>query len=447
MPSITEALADSIAQTLRCAMQAHGAGQLDEAELLYRQVLETSAEHPDALHLLGVLEAQRGDNDRAAELIGRAIAAHPFEAMFHNNLGNVCIERGRFDEAEALYRKAFALDAARLDALNNLGVLLGQRGRHDEAEPMLLQVVEQAPEFTDARQNLANLYLRTGRPGFAIQVCINGVVIEPRNTALRRLLGAAYTAMGMHPEATALYRKWAEAEPDNAVARFHLQACTGEGVPDRAPDAYVATVFDGFAGSFDAKLGDLSYQAPQFVAAAVARHAGPPARSLDLLDAGCGTGLCGPLLRDFARRLDGVDLSPRMLAKAEARGGYDELACAELVEFLDTRPGAYDVIVSADTLCYFGALEGFAAAAFAALRKGGLLVFTVEAHADDDGAPRFKLQAHGRYSHRRSYVEAVLSSAGFTAVELKPVALRMEAQQPVNGWLVSTRAGRPSRRD
>lgn len=443
MQSTTDAPADPISQTLRDAMQAHGAGQFDAAEAMYRQVLAARAEHPDALHLLGVLEAQRGHNERAAELIGRAIAANPHEAMFHNNLGNVCIERGRFDEAEALYRRAFALDAGRLDALNNLGVLLGQRGRHDEAEPMLLQVVEQAPEFTDARQNLANLYLRTGRPGHAIQLCINGVVIEPRNTALRRLLGAAYTAMGMHPEATALYRKWLEAEPDNAVARFHLQACTGEGVPDRAPDAYVASVFDSFAGSFDAKLSDLSYQAPQFVAAAVARHADPPARGLDVLDAGCGTGLCGPLLREFSRRLEGVDLSPRMLAKAEARGGYDELACAELVDFLGTRPGAYDVIVSADTLCYFGALEGFAAAAFAALRGAGLLVFTVEAHADESGAPDFRLQAHGRYSHLRSYVEAALSGSGFAALKLEPVVLRMEAQQPVNGWLVSARAGRP----
>jgi predicted TPR repeat methyltransferase len=285
--------------------------------------------------------------------------------------------------------------------------------------------------------------LRTGRPGYAIQLCVDGVIIAPRNASLRRLLGASYSAMGMTKEATAVYRNWVQAEPDNPVALFHLQACTGESVPDRAPDAYVTSIFDSFASSFDAKLGSLSYQAPQLVAAALARHAGPPARALDMLDAGCGTGLCGPLLREYARRLDGVDLSPRMLGQAELRADYDSLVCGELVAFLRARPGAYDAIVSADTLCYFGALEAFAAAAFAGLGGGGLLVFTVEVHTDDDGAPDFWLREHGRYSHRRRYVETALKGAGFMAVELESVVLRMEARKPVEGLLVSTRTPRP----
>ena len=82
MPSTTEAPADPNLQTLRDAMQAHGAGQLDVAETLYRQVLTAVPRHPDALHLLGVLEAQRGHQDLAAELIAQAIAVNPDEAMF-----------------------------------------------------------------------------------------------------------------------------------------------------------------------------------------------------------------------------------------------------------------------------------------------------------------------------------------------------------------------------
>ncbi len=440
MQATTETTAPTIAQILQLAMSEHGAGRFDAAESLYARLLAREPAQPDALHLLGVLQAQRGHHDQAAELIARAIAANPGEAMFHNNLGNVCVERGRFDEAEAHFVHAIELDPGRLDALNNLGVLLGRRGKPEGAEKLLLKVVELAPDFADARQNLANHYLRVGRLGDAVQQCFDGLIVAPRSAALRRILGLAYSTMGMKDEAVAVYRAWLDAEPDNPLAEFHLKACTGSDVPARAPDVYVARVFDSFAASFDAKLADLSYQAPALVAAAVARHAGAPTQALDLLDAGCGTGLCGPLLAPWARRLAGVDLSEGMLRKAQARGVYDELVRGELVAFLCTRPAAWDLIVSADTLCYFGALEGFAAAAFAALRGDGLLVFTVEAHADAEDAPDYRLHEHGRYSHRRRYVETVLRAAGLAPIDTQAVVLRMEAGKPVDGWLVSARA-------
>ncbi len=443
MPPTTAAPATTtapLADLLRHAMQEHGAGHLDTAQALYQRVLQIQPEQADGLHLLGVLCAQRGEHDKATALISQAIALQPSEAMFHNNLGNVCIERARFDQALAHYQQAIALDPGRVDAMNNLGVLFGQTGRHAEAEQLLLKVVELAPEFADARQNLANFYLRTGSAGDAVRQCMDGLIIAPRNTALRRVLGAAYSAMGMREEAIAVYRAWLQAEPDNPVAQFHLQACTGDDVPDRAPDAYVAGVFDAFAESFDAKLGVLSYQGPQLVAAAVARQCQPAQRQFDVLDGGCGTGLCGPLMAPYARRLDGVDLSQRMLRKAALRGVYDGLFCGELVAFLQAHGSSYDLIVSVDTLCYFGAVDAFALAAAAALRHAGLLVFTVEAHEDADAEPDYRLHQHGRYSHRRRYVEAALRRAGFAAPEMQAVVLRTEAAQPVHGWLVSARA-------
>lgn len=420
---------------LRQAMQEHGAGRFDAAQALYEQVLAAAPEQPDALHLMGVLEAQRGRHDSAAGLIGRAIQAHPGEAMFHNNLGNVCIERSRFDEAEACYMRALELDPARLDALNNLGVLLSRREQPEGAEKLLLRVIELAPEFTDARQNLANHYMRQNRLADAVQQCFDGLIVAPRSNAMRRILGLAYSMMGRKAEAIGVYRAWITAEPDNPVPVFHLAACIGEDVPERAPDAYLARVFDNFARSFDAKLAELGYRAPELVTQAVARQLPPPAGALGVLDAGCGTGLCGPLLAPWARHLAGVDLSEGMLQKAVARRVYDELVQGELVAFIQGRPAAYDLIASADTIIYFGRIEAFLAAAAAALRSGGLLVFTLEAHADTE--PDYRLNEHGRYSHRRRYVESALGGAGLVPVELQSVVLRTEAGTPVEGWLVS----------
>jgi predicted TPR repeat methyltransferase len=429
-------------EMLRQAMQVHRDGRHDAARLLYQQVLEVDPRQADALHLMGVLEAELGDHERAAKLIGDAILVQPNEAMFHNNLGNVCMERGRFEEAKASYVRAIQADPDRPDTLNNLGVLLSRLGQPEDAEKLFKAVLSLAPEFRDARQNLANHYLRNGRLHDAVAQCVDGLIVTPRNARLHQILALAYSELGMKDEAVAVCRSWVQSEPDSPEAAYHLHACVGEQVPERAPDAYVKRVFDSFANSFDAKLAALSYKAPTLVADAVAQHAGPAAKSLDVLDAGCGTGLCGPLLAPWARTLVGVDLSEGMLRKAVARGDYTRLACGELVAFLSEQAAAYDVIVSADTLCYFGALEGFATAAFAALRGPGLLVFTVEAHPADDAAPGFRLQGNGRYSHAQAYVETTLREAGFALLDLAAIVPRSEAGRSVNGWLVCARVER-----
>jgi SAM-dependent methyltransferase len=149
-------------------------------------------------------------------------------------------------------------------------------------------------------------------------------------------------------------------------------------VPARASDAYVTSTFDAFAESFDAKLGKLQYRAPQLVADALARCAGEHCGHLVALDAGCGTGLCGPLIAPWVAHLTGVDLSAGMIERARGRGVYDELERAELTAYLERHPASFDLIVSADTLVYFGPLEQVLAAAAGALRPGGLLIFTAE---------------------------------------------------------------------
>jgi len=168
---------------------------------------------------------------------------------------------------------------------------------------------------------------------------------------------------------------------------------------------------------------------------------GEASKSLDVLDAGCGTGLCGPLGAPYARRLVGVDLSTRMLAQAEARKVYDQLFKVELTAYLRDNPGAFDAIVSADTLVYFGPLEEVVAAAADALRPGGRLIFTVESLIDGASDAGYAISHHGRYSHRRDYLERVLMEAKLQP-EIVPADLRLEAGDPVAGLVV--RATKPS---
>jgi len=273
----------------------------------------------------------------------------------------------------------------------------------------------------------------------AVALYGKAIGLNPANHRSDDRIGYAYYAVKQLDAAAEAFRLWLQTEPGNPIAKHMLAACSGEDVPPRASEAYIEQTFDGFAASFDAKLEMLSYRAPQLIAAAVGRAAGSPAADRDILDAGCGTGLCGPLLAPYARHLVGVDLSARMLDAARLRGIYHELFKDELTSFIANRPASADIITSADTLCYFGALDEVFAAAARALRAGGLLVFSVEAATPEEASAGFRINPHGRYSHTRPYLESALVNAGLSIESVNSEVLRSENHLPVNGFVVTAR--------
>jgi predicted TPR repeat methyltransferase len=210
-------------------------------------------------------------------------------------------------------------------------------------------------------------------------------------------------------------------------------------VPARASDAYIRAEFDNFAGGFDAKLANLEYRGPLLVSQAAGAIADQLAPQPIVLDAGCGTGLCGPLLRPLAGRLVGVDLSEKMAALARQRAEYDEIAVAELTEFLRQHRRSFDLVASADTLLYFGDLSEVMTAAAAALRSRGALIFTVERAEPGETETGYRLRPSGRYSHTRDYLATVLARAGFTDIDISEASPRKEVERWVPGWLVRAR--------
>jgi predicted TPR repeat methyltransferase len=228
-----------------------------------------------------------------------------------------------------------------------------------------------------------------------------------------------------------ILQRYLERHPSHATARHMLTALLGE-TPPQAPENYVRDHFDGFADGFDSILRNLEYRAPHIVNAEVRRISEGRERFAEVLDLGCGTGLCGALIRPVCGRLTGVDLSPGMLKRAAERGGYDALAEAELTAHLTGLPaGGCDLAVCVDTLCYIGVLGPVFAGLHHALRKGGHFVATVEAHEGDE--PDYLLTISGRYSHAASYIRAAAKEAKLTLTRIEPAVLRKEMGKPVNG--------------
>lgn len=425
----------SVEDALRIAIHLHRTGEFDDAEVLYKRILDAVPDHPDALQFLGVLSHQRGYSDAAIGLIEKSIALDSGQPDRYNNLGNVLLELERFAEATDAYQQAIALQPEHADAYNNLGAVLRAQGRLDEAGAAYLRAIELDSEHVDAHNNFGNLLSNRGRVKEAVAYYCTAITLMPNHPQSRKLLGIAYYTIGQIDAAAEVFHQWLQEEPDNPVAHHMYAACSGDDVPARASDAYVESTFDGFAASFDAKLGRLAYRAPELVTQALANACSAPQNRFIGLDAGCGTGLCGPLIAPYVCRLTGVDLSSGMLAKARTRGVYDELVKAELTAYLNDHPQAFDLVVSADTLVYFGALEAVLEAAWRALRPDGLFIFTVEEAADAAGA--YCLNPHGRYSHQRAYVRQALVDAGFCVAAIVPEVLRMESGNPVNGLVVT----------
>ncbi len=429
----------SFDDALQMAVAMHRDMRLDGAEALYRRLLQLVPEDANTRHFLGMLLYQRGrpeDRDEAIRLMVESVQADPTVAAWHNNLGNALLDSHEHEAAARAYERCIELDPGNVEARGNLGCLLRGLGRIAEAEAAFKEALALNPNVSNVHANYAMLLAGAKRIPEAQQHYLLSLELQPVNPVVHKLLGVMYAQTGQLEKAASIFRQWLEKEPDSAQARHHLASVTGEQVPERASDDYVSEVFDHFSTSFDERLSRLEYQAPRLVGERVARLLGQPAATLDIVDAGAGTGLCAPWLRPFARRLIGVDLSLGMLRQARRRGGYDDLEHAELVQWLNAHRACADLVVSADTLCYFGALDAAVDAAGGALRSGGRFVFTVEGQADDSD---HRLHPHGRYSHSRAYVSRCLVAAGFAEIEIEDVGLRKEVGKTVQGWLVSAR--------
>src|ERR1700722_3221192 len=173
-------------------------------------------------------------------------------------------------------------------------------------------------------------------------------------------LGEVAQCVGRREEAREAYQKYFDANPQDGEIEHLLIALRDDAPPPRASDRAIQHIYKSFAASYESRmLEDLRYAGPERMQDALRPVLGDRG-GLAILDLGCGSGLAGVSVKPQAATLVGVDLSPEMIALAQARNIYDRLEVAEITEWLAQDQALYDLIISCDCMIYFGDLAPIA---------------------------------------------------------------------------------------
>lgn len=390
---------ENLGGILKLAAKLHDAGHLDEAARVYERVLDADDRSPEGLHLYGILRAQRGEHVAAAGLLEQAVRVRSGRDVVFA-LGQVYFELGRFEAAAAQFQRAFEFEPSDLDALRNLGHAWFNLDRFEEA---------------------ANTYRRL-------------IALRADDSNAWASLGFAYIHLDRVDDAREAFEAATKHDPQDEEAAHLYAALSGERTVG-APDSYVRGLFDRYAEGFDRHLlTKLQYRIPEhfrtvadgLLATPGATPSPPPWRIADL---GCGTGLCGAAFADLARRIVGVDLSPRMLERCAQRRLYDELHEASINTWLAEGDEVFDLMLAGDVMIYVGQLESAMHDIRRRLVPGGMLILSTECCGGDE----YEIRHSGRYAHSVPYLDRVATAAGLELVARQPTVVRVERERPLTG--------------
>jgi predicted O-linked N-acetylglucosamine transferase (SPINDLY family) len=216
-------------QSFALAAKAHHDGAFEEAEKLYRAILQVQPAHADALHGLGVLAHQVGQSDLAARLIREALARR-VEPTFYSNLALVQLALDLPHEALASVLRALELRPAHAQAYNALGNVQQKLGHRDEAVASYEKAISLRDDFADAHGNLAKVLLETSDVARALEACekaleLNPSLAEAHNTLgnILRVKGEFDRALECFETALACRPNYAEAYNNKAVLLVKIE--------------------------------------------------------------------------------------------------------------------------------------------------------------------------------------------------------------------------------
>ena len=203
---------------LSAALAAHRGGRHKEAESVYRRVLSRQPDHPDALHLLGMLLQQTGRPDEALPLLERAAGLDPSAAAFRCNLGSLLGRLGRHADAVEYFREAIRLRPDYPEAWQNLGVALAHLDKLPEAADAHARAAALRPGYAEAYRHGAAALRKLGRPSRSVPLYRKALELHPKDPGLWHELATAYGDLGHYKQAAEAFGRAAELDPRSSTS-------------------------------------------------------------------------------------------------------------------------------------------------------------------------------------------------------------------------------------
>ncbi|MBP7565458.1 MAG: tetratricopeptide repeat protein [Burkholderiaceae bacterium] len=379
------------------------------------------------LFTAGIAAAEAGRLADAERHFEEALALAPGRPSLLANLGVVRVQARRFAEAVGPLQQAAQADAGQANTWLHLGLAEAGLGRHADAVASLARAIELLPDAAPLRLHRAASLVMLDQADAALADLDAAIAQAPDLAEAWSRRGSLLRDAGKLDAAAADFERALALGADPALHAYYLASVRASDSAVAAPPrAYVETLFDQYAEEFDQHLvHTLGYRGHERLVDEVMQLG--PRHYRSALDLGCGTGLCGPLLRRIAGHVDGIDLSAAMLDKARATGAYDALVHADVTEYLAGTDRRDDLVVSADVFIYVGQLDDVFAGVARILAPGGAFCFTAEA-ASEDGGPGWQLQPSLRYAHSAGYLRQLAQRHGFDVARLTMAPLREHQQ-------------------
>lgn len=399
--------------------------------------MNNSFEQARNLFVQGIADFEAGRFGVAEQNFQASLVLLPGRVSTLTNLAAAQIILAQPEAALAALDQAIASEPDNRDAWWHRGVALGTLGRHVEALAALDRLLGLAPDHFAGWLRQAQALQQLDRHEQALTSCDKALAITPDDALAWGIRGHVLKDLRRFDEAAQAFRQAIAHGGDHELNSYFLASVSDQPTPPASPAAYVRGLFDGYAESFDAHLvGVLHYQAHTVLARHLLSLAGNR-RFARVLDLGCGTGLCGPLVQAVAAQIDGVDLSPTMLDKARALQVYSLLAQQDVVAFLQATQSRYDLVLAADVFIYIGDLDAVFAGTARVMDSGGVFCFSIE--TPDDVGQDFALKTSLRYGQSETYARALAVRHGFDVVELLHGTIREDQRQPIPGLYVYLR--------
>jgi predicted TPR repeat methyltransferase len=410
------------------------AGHPEQALSAFEQVIRLDPGHVGAHFHYGNIQLGLGRLEAALAAFDRVIQLKPQYAEAYNNRAVVLGGLGRMEDALLSCDQALRINPRHAGAHYNRGNALKSLGRLEEALTAYDQAIQLKPGYAEAYSNCGNTLFDLDRTERAVAAWERTIQLKPGLPEVHHNLGNALIKLGRIDEAIEALGTELRLNPESTSARYLLATLGEADVPLQSPREYVSRLFNDCADKFDKHLVEkLGYRTPQLLFDVVSEQVNNSSDKLDILDLGCGTGLCGVLFSELANTLVGVDLAELMIDKAKERGVYTDFVQADACQAMEQCGRRFDLVLSADVFVYIGRLEEVFSHVGEQLNPDGLFAFSIEVNESGED---YELRQTGRYAHSPGYVQRLAEATGFEILNSNSCTLRYEKGKPVAGRVI-----------